>query len=973
MTSAPSYHYEWRLVHDGIGRVPNIRSDAASFYYQNAIWVTCGAGSGLGKSSEVWKFDLTSKLWNKVSCLPQESPEPRDGHSGTYIGEGKFVIFGGQGFSEPNKKLGKESELLKAQTYCKRDVFNDLWMFDCHDQRWKPIYPDGLSFPMGRRGHSTIYLPRNVIAKEEEERNKLQAERAHPDDGSGASYSTYSTGHSSSYHSKSTKPSSSLNKDNNNMIEPIPENALIVFGGAGIELSKYTEQIYNDVWVYSFDTNTWHRHLTRGLEPYPCTQHQAIRSGENMIIVGGIMGNSNTTLTGVNLSSSSTTTNSTHAPVAGLAPAILDGDIQVLNLRKATWSIVRVLDQCGRLAKVNSLGFSMIPDIELFHESNLFAPVQSLILFGGKESVDSRTAATTKQSASRMIMKSQSALSPNNHSSMSMLEEYPSMLGSHHHYQPYEDSSPTLTTITQKRQQSQQQLQSQQLADNLLILNLEDWTLNIMENVRIPTIHSLPEGRYAQIAVSGIAPKEFTASKIQEQLALSDKALKRNKKKMLQAFNNNNNSSKTGGNDNGNDGIANELPIMYVYGGCRLETNGYCDPLIYALYKIYHIANSHHHGTNSNLSSARTDISTHHHAASPTTSTALRSANDWNPLASMDEVMILPGGQDSQFGSPQSMIFQGDDRDRGGEEDPPIFQRDRSKSRLLLGSSQQLLLQQQQPSLYDHILQQPSIWTNVQKKEQLTHHRDITIQKPNNWEDMKLSLTSSRSLRILHNGQILGNSSSNHHSQHHSQNNNQHTHHIQHHHQSVSAFPSMISEDASAGVGGFESNNKRNHSGHNLLNSASMASSGLGLKEFTVRSLESHSRGAPYSPWNMPTTNGLDGERSPSRGMRRSATTSSTLLGDSGSSSHSKLLSSSAAALTAGSSPATTGNHRGGSGGHGSGGGNLANAMQHSAVEKELRKERIKTIKATLKPIILKQTKVIARETFNTLFPLKMD
>lgn len=39
-------HYEWRLVHDGVGRVPNIRSDTTGFFYNNTIWVICGSGAG---------------------------------------------------------------------------------------------------------------------------------------------------------------------------------------------------------------------------------------------------------------------------------------------------------------------------------------------------------------------------------------------------------------------------------------------------------------------------------------------------------------------------------------------------------------------------------------------------------------------------------------------------------------------------------------------------------------------------------------------------------------------------------------------------------------------------------------------------------------------------------------------------------------------------------------------------------------
>ncbi|RYG69081.1 hypothetical protein EON64_03635, partial [archaeon] len=149
--------YEWKVAHEGSGRTPNIRSSAASWHYKDALWMVCGSGSGLGKASEVWRFDLGSHQWSRFE-VAGDSPPSRDGLSGTYIGEGKFVLFGGQGFAERNVKLGREAESLRTQTHSKRDVLNDLWLLDCEAATWTPIYPDGLQFPMGRRGHSCTYL-----------------------------------------------------------------------------------------------------------------------------------------------------------------------------------------------------------------------------------------------------------------------------------------------------------------------------------------------------------------------------------------------------------------------------------------------------------------------------------------------------------------------------------------------------------------------------------------------------------------------------------------------------------------------------------------------------------------------------------------------------------------------------------------------------------------------------------------------
>ncbi len=59
--------------------------------------------------------------------------------------------------------------------------------------------------------------------------------------------------------------------------EPIPENSLVLFGGSGMEVSKYIEAVYNDVWVYNLDSGRWNRTKCRGVEPKPLFDHTAVR------------------------------------------------------------------------------------------------------------------------------------------------------------------------------------------------------------------------------------------------------------------------------------------------------------------------------------------------------------------------------------------------------------------------------------------------------------------------------------------------------------------------------------------------------------------------------------------------------------------------------------------------------------------------------------------------------------------------
>lgn len=991
-----NYHYEWRIVHDGIGRVPNIRSDAASFYYQNCMWITCGAGSGLGKSSEVWKFDLASKLWHKIDISPQDSPTMRDGHSGAYIGEGKFVIFGGQGFSEPNKKLGRESDQLKAQTHCKRDVFNDLWVFDCNSLKWTPIYPDGLSFPMGRRGHSVVYIPKNTIAREEDERkklHKLQHNRHHPggnDEGSVASYSTYGTsvGASSatSSHRSAVKnadadhPSTSNaavaaagnaymrshhHKPAPHVFEPLPENSLVVFGGAGIELSKYTEQLYNDVWVYSFESNTWHRHETRGLEPHPTVNHRVVRNGENMIVVGGIVG-ANVVLPGM-----------APPPSASGPHGALDGDVQVLNLRTATWSILRVLDHTGRPTKVNSLGFTVVEDVDPLSEQQLYVPVKSLLVFGGKENIDSKLAATTRQTKRQQLIAT-SALPANarrmSHAQRNVLQTMAEK--TYHHFHADGDILDPWSVSD----------------DQLMLLDIDQGTMTILQTKQegssgfgggVPV--SPPEGRYGHMAVAAVNPKEYQLEQQKEAEAAFAAAASiaananrhgvggrtsRTARRMMTG------TSRTARGGFGGNDLPAELPVMYVFGGCRLENNGYCDPALYSLVKVYHQEKSHAGGF---MATGRTDFSGGIMSTRrpPMTERGPPDA-DIHSLARLS--LAAPGGsRDSAVvspavGTPTSPHSPFGFSDNGGFSTPhsvgaPMSHRPGPGTTRFAGiGGGAMLLEQsifsaaaaaghsgpEQPipqSMSVDLLSQPSIWTNIQRKEQL-NVREPTLKSPSNWDEMKLSLTSSRSLRHLGSaGSVPGTAS----------------------HGQLPSSPSMPSlqhNDSSGVLINGHNNGSLMQRSRTALGSASTPS----LQEFTFRTVSSFNRGAPYSPWNTSSnlTGGLDGARgSPSpggRGTSAGGLHGMSLAQDSsawGTSSHNHLSASSNRQHSSHSAsrllspPMSAGRQE--------------PTAQSMAVDKELRKERIQLIKATLKPVIHKQSKTIARDTFKSLFPLNPD
>lgn len=349
--------------------------------------MVCGSGAGLGKSSEVWRFFLgAEKRWDRVKCNG-DPPSCRDGHSWTYIGGGKFVIFGGQGFPAPNNKLGKGADSSRVQTYFKREVYNDLFLFDCETSTWTPIYPNGLNSPMGRRGHSAIYINRSQPFASTSSPPHIPAHTTsnahHHSSAVNNSLLSVSSTHSlaasvsssviSSVGGNSVKPSqrSHTNRDNHGGIDVtlIPPNSLLVFGGSGIELSKYTEQIYNDVWIFCLDTNSWSRHeaARTGVDPKPVFDHRAEKVGNFMVVVGGITG----------------TPKSSH-----IQDYAAMSDVMLLNLKTFSWSYLKLWDRHGRPSKFNFHGFSMCSDFQ--NNPN------GLFIFGGREVVDSKVASMSK-------------------------------------------------------------------------------------------------------------------------------------------------------------------------------------------------------------------------------------------------------------------------------------------------------------------------------------------------------------------------------------------------------------------------------------------------------------------------------------------------------------------------------------------------------------------------------------------------
>jgi len=233
------------------------------------MYVICGSGAGIGRCSDVWKFALKEPNgWTKISAEKGgehrgDHPSDRDGHTVNYIGDGKFLLFGGQGLAEANPKTDRPSDPVKSKTMMVRDAMNDMYIFDCETESWASQHVTGTLFPFCRRGHSAVYVGDGALTR-------VNTTALNKRTGSGSR--------------RGSRKKVSVES------EGIPRKSLLVFGGAGTDAGKNTQQLYNDVWAFSLETSRWHRIWTKGATPRIMYDHKAEIIGETMIVVGGIWG-----------------------------------------------------------------------------------------------------------------------------------------------------------------------------------------------------------------------------------------------------------------------------------------------------------------------------------------------------------------------------------------------------------------------------------------------------------------------------------------------------------------------------------------------------------------------------------------------------------------------------------------------------------------------------------------------------------
>lgn len=138
------------------GEIPCPRSNHVSGYYKKSdgtdYLLIHGGMTQTGKLDDLYLFDLNQNKFSKVEFTnaPDENiPSPRASHS-SYIFEGKFYIFGGNG-----------GHMYENQ------VFKDLWVLDLETMRWTELMAEEkeektTNLPECRTGH-TMFIYQDEV------------------------------------------------------------------------------------------------------------------------------------------------------------------------------------------------------------------------------------------------------------------------------------------------------------------------------------------------------------------------------------------------------------------------------------------------------------------------------------------------------------------------------------------------------------------------------------------------------------------------------------------------------------------------------------------------------------------------------------------------------------------------------------------------------------------------------------------
>jgi N-acetylneuraminic acid mutarotase len=198
----------------------------------------------VGRTFDVFKFDLETKVWTAVTGSSGTLPLARSGHTATAAGH-KVYIFGGEDQPEdvaPHEYNGAGSKGERVKAECVRADFGDIFTYDTQRDHWVADRPqnqctftaEGLRTPVptARRAHSMVYVA-------------------------------------------------------NGELKNHPYDSLWMFGGAGPDLIRGLDHVFDDLFLFNIESQKWMLQKPVGHRLPPREGHTTTMIKDVMFIIGG--------------------------------------------------------------------------------------------------------------------------------------------------------------------------------------------------------------------------------------------------------------------------------------------------------------------------------------------------------------------------------------------------------------------------------------------------------------------------------------------------------------------------------------------------------------------------------------------------------------------------------------------------------------------------------------------------------------
>jgi len=233
---------EWKSLHPQ-GTAPSARHSHTAVVHNGSMFIYGGIGTGSNTLGSIFKYDFERNTWEEIVPKGGEKPEERWGHTAIMNeATNSMIIFGGYG----------------------NQFYNDLFEFRFETQMWHKLPSYGKK-PLPRQFHSAVLRDKKM----------------------------YVTGGFAVKNNHNELYQYNLETCTWTMLCPPPvalrghtavhyDKDMIMFGGFDARQS-------NDIFVYNYDSDTWHTLEGSEFEhaPQPRHFHSAVIHDKHMYVFGG--------------------------------------------------------------------------------------------------------------------------------------------------------------------------------------------------------------------------------------------------------------------------------------------------------------------------------------------------------------------------------------------------------------------------------------------------------------------------------------------------------------------------------------------------------------------------------------------------------------------------------------------------------------------------------------------------------------